>query len=179
MKIDKKIINKLGLIEDKKAKSKTFFFKKKRKNIIFNKKHINFLKNYNLKTKSDIRICLHKNIQSIDQNMILIQNKNNFYPPHKHLLCGDTYHIIEGKLLVCFFSKSGKIIEKNILSKNQIFKTPPKVYHSTKPLTKSVIFHESRAGKFIRGKSSVFPAWCPKTEVEKKIFNKKLLNEKI
>ena len=57
MKIDKKIINKLGLIEDKKAKSKTFFFKKKRKKIIFNKKHINFLKNYNLKTKSDIRIC--------------------------------------------------------------------------------------------------------------------------
>ena len=35
--------------------------------------------------------------------MILIQNKKNFYPPHKHLLCGDTYHIIEGKLLVCFF----------------------------------------------------------------------------
>ena len=31
MKVDKKIINKLGLIEDKKAKSKTFFFKKKKK----------------------------------------------------------------------------------------------------------------------------------------------------
>ncbi len=30
MKIDKKIINKLGLIEDKKAKSKTFFLKKKK-----------------------------------------------------------------------------------------------------------------------------------------------------
>lgn len=177
MKIDKKIINKLGLVEDKKAKSKTFFLKKKK--IIFNKKHINFLKKYNLKTKADIRICLHKNIQSIDQNMILIQNKNNFYPPHKHLLCGDTYHIIEGKLLVCFFSNYGKIIEKNILSKNQIFKTPPNVYHSTKPLTISVIFHESRAGKFIREKSSVFPKWCPKTEAEKKIFNKKLLNEKI
>ena len=179
MKINKIEIDKLGLIEDRKARFKTFFFKTKIKNVKFDENHINFLKKYNLKLNTDIRICLHRNIKSIDQNMILIQNKKNFYPPHKHLLCGDTYHIIEGKLLVCFFSNNGKLIEKTILKKNQIFKTPSNIYHSTKPLTKTVIFHESRAGKFIRNKSSIFPKWCPRTEKQKQIFDKKIINEKI
>lgn len=179
MRIDKKEIKKLNLVEDKKAKSKTFFFNKKINNFKFEKKHIQFLKKYSMINDQDVRICLHKGIDSVDQNMVLIQNKKNFYPPHKHLTCGDTYHVLEGKLLVCFFSNKGKLIKKNILSKNEIFKTPPMIYHSTKPITKTVIFHESRAGKFVRSKSSLFPNWCPKSDVEIKKFNTKIMYEKI
>ena len=72
MKINKIDIDKLGLIEDRKARSKTFFFKTKIKNVKFDENHINFLKKYNFKLNTDIRICLHRNIKSIDQNMILI-----------------------------------------------------------------------------------------------------------
>lgn len=111
--------------------------------------------------------------------MVLLQSKKNYYPPHKHLDCGDTYHVIEGKLLVCFFSEKGVLNEKKVIKKNEIFKTPCKIYHSTKPLTNIVIFHESRAGKFIRSKSSIFPKWSPKSKNEKEEFNKSILNEKI
>lgn len=172
-------LDSLNLIEDKKAKSKTFFLKPKNNSHKFKIEHIKFLKQYYLALKKDIRICLHKDINSIDQNMILLQSNKNYYPPHKHLYCGDTYHIIEGKLLVCFFSNDGKLIKKNIIKKNEIFKTPPKIYHSTKPMTKIVIFHESRAGKFIRSKSSIFPNWIPITKDDKKNFDKIILNEKI
>ncbi len=172
-------LDSLNLIEDKKAKSKTFFLDPQDNARRFEIRHIKFLKEYYSSLKRDIRICLHKDINSIDQNMVLLQSSKNYYPPHKHLYCGDTYHIIEGKLLVCFFSEDGKLIKKNIVKKNEIFKTPPKVYHSTKPLTDIVIFHESRAGKFDRLTSSIFPNWLPKTKNDKKQFNKKILNEKI
>ena len=45
------------LIEDKKAKSTSFFFRKEGE--VFNYKHINFLESYYKKEKKDIRICLH------------------------------------------------------------------------------------------------------------------------
>ena len=172
-------LDSLNLIEDKKAKSKTFFLNSKNNECRFEINHIKFLKQYYLALKKDIRICLHKDINSIDQNMVLLQSDKNYYPPHKHLYCGDTYHIIEGRLLVCFFSDDGKLIKKNIVKKNEIFKTPPKIYHSTKPMTNIVIFHESRAGKFSRSKSSLFPNWLPKTKNDKKKFNQMILNEKI
>ena len=58
------------LLEDKKAKSKSFFFRKE--NIIFNRKFISFLENNYLKYKKDIRICMHKNTSDNHHDMIIL-----------------------------------------------------------------------------------------------------------
>lgn len=176
-KLEKKL-KALKLTEDRKAKSKTFFFEKNLKIRKFEKKHINFLKLFNKKFKEDLRICMHQSLKSLDQNMILLQNRDNFYPPHKHLKCGDTYHVIEGRLLVCFFSNSGKLTSRHVVKSNEVFKSPPNIYHCTKPLTSYVIFHESRAGKFSRLSSSIFPEWLPTSKKEKIKHNNYILYEK-
>ena len=58
------------LKEDKKAKTKAFFFRNQ--SSVFNKKLINFLeRNYN-KTKKDIRICMHQDPSDKHHDMIIL-----------------------------------------------------------------------------------------------------------
>ena len=168
------VINKLNIWKDIKAKSDSFYLKNPYTRV--DKKFINFLKNFSKKNNNcDVRICVHENPASIHHDMVLYQRKGKFYKPHKHNHCGDTYHVIEGKLACFLFDNSGKITYSCILKNNEIFKTPKKVYHVTSPIT-DVVYHESKSGKFDRKKNSIFPKWCPKTEKDIKKFKKKLLS---
>ena len=68
------------LKEDKKAKSKSFFLTKESQ--IFNENYVKFLINFFNKTKKDIRICLHTSKKSNHHDMVILQQKNNFYTPY-------------------------------------------------------------------------------------------------
>ena len=165
------------LSEDKKAKSKSFFFKKE--NTVFNKKFINFLESNYLKYKKDIRICMHKNTSDRHHDMIILQQKKNFYLPHKHLKKGETYHIIKGKMMCVLFYNNGKIKSKCIINKNDIFRTPLNTFHTMVPLTNYVIYHESKNGPFLKKSDSIFPFWINKLKKSKQEilkFKKKLRN---
>ena len=163
----------LDLWQDKKAKSKSFYLKNPY--IKVGKKFINFLKSYSKKNNNcDVRICVHESPKSIHHDMILYQKKGNFYLPHKHNHCGDTYHVIEGKLACYLFDNTGKITYSCIIKNNELFKTPKKVYHVTSPIT-DVVYHESKTGKFDPKKNSIFPTWSPKTSDEIKKFKDKML----
>ena len=65
-----------NLLEDKKAKSKSFFLNSSKD--FFKKKHINFLIKYYKKRKEDVRICLHKNQKDRHHDMIILQQKKNY-----------------------------------------------------------------------------------------------------
>ena len=58
-------------------------------------------------------------------DMIILQQKKNFYTPHKHFRKGETYHIIKGSMACVLFSEKGKIkkichIKKNIFLELQL-----------------------------------------------------------
>ena len=145
------------LREDKKAKSTSFFFRKEGE--VFNYKHINFLESYYKKEKKDIRICLHTKKNAKHHDMIILQQQKNFYSPHKHLRKGETYHIIKGSMACVLFSEKGKINSICKLKKNDIFRTPINKFHTMMPLSKFVIYHESKTGPFLKNKDSVFSKW--------------------
>ena len=155
------------LKEDKKAKTKSFFLKEKEN--FFSEKYIKFIKNFYKKFKKDVRICLHKNNKSKHHDMIILQQKKNFYKPHKHKKKGETYHIIEGSMICIIFSDKGKIQKSCIIKKNDIFRTPLNKYHTMMPLTKYVIYHESKPGPFLKKGDSIFPKWNVKFENKKEI----------
>ena len=161
------------LKEDKKAKSKSFFFTKESKT--FNGKYVKFLINFFKKTKKDVRICLHTSKKSNHHDMIILQKKNNFYPPHKHLRKGETYHIIKGSMVCILFNDVGKIIKICKLKKNEIFRTPLNVYHTMSPVSQYVIYHESKSGPFLKKGDSIFPIWIKNTS-KKKILIEKIKN---
>ena len=42
-------------------------------------------------------------------DMVILQQKKNFYKPHKHLRKGETYHIIKGSMICILFNVYGKV----------------------------------------------------------------------
>tara|TARA_B100000989_G_scaffold298989_1_gene291711 strand:- start:6200 stop:6733 length:534 start_codon:yes stop_codon:yes gene_type:complete len=165
-----------SFIEDKKGRSRSFYYKKK--NVVIDTIGVlKFLKKLSNKNHEDIRICFHASYNDKLQDMMLLQHKKNFYKPHKHTNGYDTYSIKEGVLGVVIFSNVGKITKHFKLEKNNIYKTPINKYHVTFPLTTRVIYHEYKSGKFNRITNCKFPKWCPKNTQEIKTF-KLLLNNK-
>ena len=161
------------LKEDRKAKSKSFFFTKESQ--IFSGSYVQFLEKFFTKTKKDIRICLHTSKKSKHHDMVILQKRNNFYTPHKHLRKGETYHIIKGSMICILFNDFGKVIKVCKLKKNDIFRTPLNVYHTMSPISKYVIYHESKTGPFLKRRDSIFPLWI-KSDEKRKIYIEKIKN---
>ena len=165
-----------NLLEDKKAKSKSFFLNSKKD--FFKKKHINFLIKYYKKRREDVRICLHKNQKDRHHDMIILQQKKKLYRPHKHIKKGETYHIIKGSMACVLFNNKGNITRICKIKKNDIFRTPVNTFHTMAPLSKYVIYHESKTGPFLKKNDSIFSLWSKsltKKELDIKI-KKKLIN---
>ena len=163
------------LKEDKKANSKSFFFKTKYFSV--NNQIFNFLENYYKKNFKTVRVCLHTKLSEDIQSMIILMGKNSFYLPHKHLLKKELYQVIKGTMAIILFSNNGQIKKIIKLLKNNIFSTPLNVYHTIIPLSKFVIFHEIRRGPYIKKKDSLLPKWVGKYSSSKYIalFKKKVI----
>ena len=157
------------LTEDNKAKTKSFFLKNKYG--FFNKNLLNFMINYFKKRGKDLRICLHKNTSEKHHDMIILQQKKNFYKPHKHKKKSETYHIIYGKMCCVMFNNLGKIKSICLLKKNELFRTPLNVYHTMLPISSFVIYHESKLGPLLKKNDSIFPKWIKKFNNKNKVIN--------
>tara|TARA_Y100000590_G_C15467492_1_gene918867 strand:- start:162 stop:662 length:501 start_codon:yes stop_codon:yes gene_type:complete len=145
------------LIEDRKAKSKSFFLKGRHS--VFDSKLLDFIKKNFKKFKKDLRICMHENSAANHHDMIILQQRSNSYPPHKHLKKGETYHMILGKMGCLLFNNNGKVKKMCVLKKGDIFRVPKNTYHTMLPISKYVIYHESKIGPFLKKTDSIFPKW--------------------
>tara|TARA_B100000686_G_C16685265_1_gene914369 strand:+ start:283 stop:789 length:507 start_codon:yes stop_codon:yes gene_type:complete len=156
-----KYFKKNKFIENKNARSLTFFFKGKPESTILDKNLINKGKIISNFLKKNLRINLHKSQKSNYHDMIIFQRYGTYVPPHKHPIGGETIHIIEGKLKVALFNKRGKLIKTVIMDKykNFIFRVPGKIFHSYKIISKLAIYHEDKNGPFIRDGGIIYPKW--------------------
>ena len=145
--------------QDKKAKSRSFYLK--RLPVLIDKNFYNYLSNYSKRNNNiDFRICLHKNPKDLHHDMILVQHSKNFYPPHKHLLKGETINLIKGKLAIFLFNSNGSIKSVFKLNKGDIFRIPINTFHYIMPVSKEVIYHENINGPFLGDNNNVFPKWA-------------------
>jgi cupin fold WbuC family metalloprotein len=167
------------LKEDKKAKTKAFFFKKE-DGVVFNLKLKNLMIDYFKMKKKDVRICLHQSSKDKHHDMIILQQKKNYYTPHKHLAKGETYHMIVGSMMCILFNKIGKIKKVVKINKNEIFRVPKNTVHTMMPISKYTIYHENKPGPFLKKGDSIIPKWAKKyinksrLVIELKKFNKRI-----
>jgi len=158
----KKIFESSYVKQDKNAKTLSFFCTKDL--VMINRDIISQLVE---KTKNngncDIRISLHKSPLEDFHNMIILQNKNNYYRPHRHQRKVESYQMIKGKMGIFIFNDDGELLESNVLStgKNFIYRISANAWHVSIPLTEFVIFHESKLGPFLGKDDSIFPKWAP------------------
>ena len=155
IKNDNKLIealNKKNFIEDKNAKSLSFFFRKNNKNAILDKSLINLMKKVSKKLDVDLRLNLHSSPNDSYHDMIILQRKKYKCPIHKHLTTGESIKIIYGSLDIIFYNKKKIIISRVSLNtkNNIIYRIPTKLYHSIKVTSPYTIYHEGKSGPFIR-----------------------------
>ena len=73
----------LNLIEDKKGLTKSFYLKDPYKKVDLSV--VKFLVDYsNEHNNCDVRVCIHEDENSLHHDMILLQNKQNYYTPHNN-----------------------------------------------------------------------------------------------
>ena len=126
--------------------SKTNFLNFKKNIKIVSSKNIEKLINFSIKNKINSRFCLHKNNIDKHQEMIIVQNKYNFFPPKINTKSDQTFLVLKGKLLILTFNNRGKIVSVNILSKNncQLMRIKKNTYHCDIPISKYAVHLETK-----------------------------------
>jgi cupin fold WbuC family metalloprotein len=122
------------------------------------------LKNATLKYGGkNIRICLHSGPAESFHNMIILENRGEYYRPHKHLKKSDSIHIIEGEMAIFSFDDQGMVLDACRLNihGNFIYRVEDNMYHVVMPLSPKVIYHESKLGPFLGDQDKIFPNWAP------------------
>jgi len=146
-----------NFVKDKRSKSLSYFLKEKKKALI-NSKLIRDIKKIAFKKKTNIRVSLHSKHSFKFHDMIIFHWKNTYCRPHKHLKKEETCHMIEGSQRIFTFDKNGNIKDSVLLDrkKNIIFRINKNTFHSSKIISKYVIFHESKPGPYLGEKDSIF-----------------------
>jgi len=121
-----------------------------------------------LKDKENrFRVSLHHNNDDDLHNMIIGMKKGSYVYPHKHHK-SESYHIIEGKIVLIYFNNDGSILKTSILNKDfdLVARVNKNTYHALISL-EDTIYHETRIGPFISEGDSIFANWyLPNTKDE-------------
>ena len=144
------ILKNKNFIEDKNAKSLSFFYKGKSSEAVLDRNLLTIIKKISILLKNNIRINLHKNKNENYHDTVI--------RPHRHPLGGETIHLIYGKMKVFLMNSKGIIIKKLLMDakKNLIYRVPGKIFHTYEIMTNYAIYHENKSGPYIRDKNMVF-----------------------
>lgn len=111
--------------------------------------------------KVNVRISLHDGPDAPFHDMIILERPGSFYPPHKHLQKGETWHVMLGRMGVFVFDDDGSIVDASVVAAGEIYRLSLDTYHAVLPLDDYVVYHESKPGPFLGNADSLYPAWGP------------------
>ena len=114
-----------------------------------------------IKIENTFRLLLHPSPQSDLHDMVIAMKNNTCVLPHKHHK-SESYHIMDGEMLLVYFSDDGQINNFVKLSHQDTFvaRVDSDQYHGVIALSEYIIFHETRIGPFHRNSDSVFATWA-------------------
>ena len=112
----------------------------------------------------DIRLCLHDGPEAAQHDMVVAEQRKNYYQPHKHPAKSDVIHVMRGKMLVITFNNDGAVLDAAELGEGEICPVPINTYHTGIPTTDIVVYHENKPGPFVGPAETIFPTWAPEDE---------------
>ena len=94
------------------------------------------------------RLCLHHGANDAVHEMVIAIHKKSYIPPHRHLNKSESFHLIEGELLVIFFNDDGRETSRLRLSEPEnnnhfLYRLAASHWHTLIPLSDWVIIHET------------------------------------
>lgn len=128
--------------------------------------YIEFMKKGAARTRRKrIRLCTHKNVNTILQEMFIVHTKDTYVRPHKHLHKVESIFVVEGRADIMVFDNKGRIdrlIRMGAYESGRTFyyRIDHPVYHSMIIKSEYFIFHEVTNGPFNKSETIDAP-WAP------------------
>jgi cupin fold WbuC family metalloprotein len=113
-----------------------------------------------------VRLCAHPSVEDTLHEMIIVHSKGNYVRPHKHPQKSESFHIIEGNLVVTIFDDAGTVTQSLAIgSGNSLlyYRLSEPAFHTVIPIDDVVVFHETTNGPFDRDET-VFAPWAPEED---------------
>ena len=151
--------------------------------VFYNKNIVSKIKTLAKKTKNKrARVCIHKNLASKTNEMIIALKKGSYIRPHRHPHSkSESYHVIEGKMDVYVFSRKGKKVKVinmgDYKSKlNFYYRMNKSFFHLPVAVSNWCVYHEVYSGPFVKKIDVRYPSWAPSemNKNEKTNFLKKI-----
>ena len=113
------------------------------------------------------RLCLHASHEDAVQEMVIALHWDTYIRPHKHPEKSESFHMIEGSVLIGFFNDEGDILQTLELGSDPgslfLYRMSIPFWHTVQPLTEFAIFHEVARGPF---SGAEYPSWEPKEDFQ-------------
>ena len=114
------------------------------------------------------RLCLHHHADDAVHEMVIAFHKDSYIPPHRHTNKTESFHLIEGELLVVFFDDEGRETSRLRLAEPEnnsffLYRLAVCRWHMLIPLSDWVIIHETTPGPFRPAETELAP-WAPTEE---------------
>jgi cupin fold WbuC family metalloprotein len=113
---------------------------------------------------TDLRLCLHDQPHASQHDMIIVESPRTYYRPHKHPDKCDVIHVIRGRLAVFLFDEHGGVTNSENLGPGEIYRIPNNLFHTMRPITDPVVYHENKPGPYIGPSENKFAPWSPEDE---------------
>ncbi len=109
------------------------------------------------------RVCLHQSRDSSVQEMVIVAHRDSLIEAHKHPANKpESYHIIEGRMLVKIFDNDGTMLREIVLNDNinpKMYRIEGGIWHQPIPLTEWVVYHEVFTGPFAKETDVIYCDW--------------------
>ena len=114
------------------------------------------------------RLCLHRSDDDKLHEMIIALTRDCLFPPHRHIAKTESFHIIDGRLIIVIFKEDGTPIRSLFMAPTGpdgvlCYRMCTPSFHAVLPLDEVVIFHEVTNGPFVRNEV-VLADWAPNTQ---------------
>jgi cupin fold WbuC family metalloprotein len=111
------------------------------------------------------RLCLHHNLDDKVQEMVIAFCRGTYNRPHRHRDKTESFHLIEGHLLIIFFDNHGQVIRRIKMGpcgsgRTFLYRLSCSLWHTVVPLSEFVIIHETTNGPFLKEETE-FATWGP------------------
>lgn len=113
-----------------------------------------------------VRLCLHPDTSDPIQQMIIVHTRGAYVRPHRHDTELESFHILDGAMLVILFDDNGCETDRFRMSditsgESFLCRLPCGQWHTMIPLTEQVVFLETTQGPFRGAEHNTFAAWAP------------------
>ncbi len=111
------------------------------------------------------RLCLHHSHDDKVQEMVIAFCRGTYNRPHRHRNKTESFHVIEGNLVVVFFDNLGHVTGRIKLGPGTegqtfLYRLSSDLWHTVVPLSEFVIIHETTSGPFIKEENEL-ATWAP------------------